>query len=104
LDLKKAGNEPDGRTKVRKFLQSIKVPELQTAIGVVKSQDSYLTDFEATTNYLRRFVLPMSSGTRTVSAITTGGGESGAPPKPQGLTYRWYKKEEFNALPEDQKA
>jgi hypothetical protein len=104
LDLKKVGNEPDGRTKVRKFLQSIKAPELQTAIGVVKSQDSYLTDFEATINYLRRFVLPVSTGSRTVSAMATSGGESGAPPKPPGLTYRWYKKEEFNALPEDHKA
>ncbi len=26
LDLQKAGNEPDGRAKVRKFLQSIKAP------------------------------------------------------------------------------
>jgi hypothetical protein len=27
LDLQKAGNEPDSRTKVRKFLQSIKAPD-----------------------------------------------------------------------------
>jgi hypothetical protein len=44
LDLQKAGNEPDGLTKVRKFLQSIKAPELQTAVGVARSQDKYLTD------------------------------------------------------------
>jgi hypothetical protein len=30
LDLQKAGNEPDGCTKVCKFLQSIKAPEMQT--------------------------------------------------------------------------
>jgi hypothetical protein len=104
LDLKKVGNEPDGRTKVRKFLQSIRAAELQTAIGVVKSQDSYLTDFEATINYLRRFVMPITPGSRTVSAVVTGGNDSGAPPKPPGLTFRWYKKEEFNSLPEEHKA
>jgi hypothetical protein len=28
-------------------------------------------------------------------------GDKSAPPKPPGLTYRWYKKDEFRALPED---
>jgi hypothetical protein len=56
LDLQKAGNEPNGRTKVRKLLQSVKAPELQTAVGVARSQDKYLTDFEKTVNYLRRYV------------------------------------------------
>lgn len=101
LDLAKAGNEPDGRTKVRKFLQSIKAPELQTAVGVAKSQDKYLTDFEETINYLRRFVLPLSTGSRTVASIGTG--DRGAPGQPPGLTYRWYKKDEFAALPEEHK-
>jgi hypothetical protein len=61
LDLARAGNEPDDRSKVRKFLQSIKAPELQTAVGVVKATDVYLTGFEATVNYLRRFVVPVST-------------------------------------------
>ena len=56
LDLAKAGNEPDGRSKVCKFLQSIKAPELQMAVGVVCSQDNLLTDFEACINYLRRSI------------------------------------------------
>jgi hypothetical protein len=98
LDLEKAGNEPDGRTKVRKFLQSIKAPELQTAVGVARSQDKYLTDFEETINYLRRFVLPTSTN-RTVASIGTRGSEP--PQQPPGLTYRWYKKEEFRALPKE---
>ncbi len=107
LDLGKAGNEPDGRTKVRKFLQSIKAPELQTAIGVVKSQDAMLNDFEATINYLRRFVLS-STNTRNISVLGTGhvkGAGAGAdPPKPPGLTYRWYQPDEWRKLPEDHKA
>jgi hypothetical protein len=28
-------------------------------------------------------------------------GDKSAPPKPPGLTYRWYKKDEFPGLPED---
>jgi hypothetical protein len=45
LDLQKAGNEPDGRTKkVRKFLQSIKAPEMQTAVAAAQTQDAYLTN------------------------------------------------------------
>jgi ethanolamine utilization cobalamin adenosyltransferase len=68
IDLQKAGNKPDGRTKVRKFLQSIKAPELQTAVGVARSQDNYLTDFEETINYLRRFVMPTSTS-RTVASM-----------------------------------
>jgi hypothetical protein len=98
LDLEKAGNEPDGRTKVRKFLQSIKAPELQTAVGVARSQDKYLTDFEETINYLCRFVLPTPTN-RTVSSIGTRGSEP--PHQPPGLTYRWYKKKEFRALPKE---
>lgn len=102
LDLKKAGNEPDGRTKVRKFLQSIKAPEMQTAVAAAQTQDAYLTDFEATINYLRRFVAP-ASNTRTVAMTSTSqvSGDKSAPTKPPGLTYRWYKKDEFRALPED---
>jgi hypothetical protein len=53
LDLQKAGNEPDGRTKVCKFLQRIKAPEMQTAVAAAQTQDAYLTDFETTINYLR---------------------------------------------------
>jgi hypothetical protein len=34
--VKVRGKELDGRTKARKFLQSIKAPELKTAVGVVK--------------------------------------------------------------------
>ena len=52
LDLKRAGNEADDRSKVCKSLLSLKAPELQTAVGVVKSQDSYLKDFKLTINYL----------------------------------------------------
>ncbi len=102
LDLQKAGNEPDGRTKVRKFLQSIKAPEMQTAVAAAQTQDAYLTDFEATINYLRRFVSSAST-TRTVATTSTSqvSGDKSAPPKPPGLTYRWYKKDEFRALPED---
>jgi hypothetical protein len=98
LDLQKAGNEPDGRTKVRKFLQSIKAPGLQTAVGVARSQDKYLTDFEETINYLRRFVLPTSTN-RTVASVGARGNQP--PQQPPGLTYRWYKKEEFRALPKE---
>ena len=98
LDLGKTGNEPDGRTKVRKFLQSIKAPELQTAVGIAKSQDRYLTDFEETVNYLRRFVSPLGSS-RTIASLGKGKG----PPKPPGLTYRWYQPEEFKKLPDDHK-
>jgi hypothetical protein len=101
LDLQKAGNEPDGRTKVRKFLQSIKAPELQTAVGVARSQDKYLTDFEETINYLRRFVLPTSNN-RTVASVGARGNQP--PQQPPGLTYRWYKKDEFRALPKEHQA
>lgn len=106
LDLQKAGNEPDGRAKVRKFLQSIKAPELQTAVGVAQSQDKYLTDFEETINYIRRFVSPVTSS-RTISQTSTtnrSSGDTKPPTQPPGLTYRWYKKEEFRDLPEDHKA
>jgi len=105
LDLQKAGNEPDGRTKVRKFLMSIKAPEMQTAVAAAQTQDAYLTDFEATINYLRRFVSSTSTSTRTVATTSTGqgSGDTRAPPQPPGCTYRWYKKEEFRALPEDHK-
>jgi hypothetical protein len=91
LDLQKAGNEPDGRTKVRKFQQSIKAaPEMQTAVAAAQTQDTYLTNFEATINYLRRFVSPTST-TRTVATTSTSqvSGDKSAPPKPLGLTYRW---------------
>jgi septum formation inhibitor MinC len=97
LDLQKAGNEPDGRTKVRKFLQSVKAPELQTAVGVARSQDKYLTDFEETVNYLRRYVLPTSAN-RTMALV---GARTHPPQQPAGLSYRWYKKEEFRALPKE---
>jgi hypothetical protein len=76
LDLKKAGHEPDGRAKVLKFLLSIKAPELQTAVGVARSQDKYLTDFEDTINYLRRFVLPTSTN-RTVATASAGLNDAG---------------------------
>ena len=104
-DLQKAGNEPDGRSKVRKFLQSIKAPELQTAVGVAQSQDKYLTDFEETINYLRRFVSPMTSS-RSIAQTSmsrSSGDTARAPAQPPGLTYRWYKKEEFRELPEAHK-
>ena len=68
LDLAKAGNEPDGCTKVQKFLQSIKALKLQTAVGMVKNQDIYLMDFKATINYLHHFVSPMQSS-HNVSAM-----------------------------------
>jgi ethanolamine utilization cobalamin adenosyltransferase len=97
LDIQKAGNKPDGRTKVRKFLQSIKAPELQTAVGVARSQDKYLTDFEETVNYLRRYVLPTSAN-RTVASV---GARTQPPHQPAGLSHRWYKKEEFRALPKE---
>ena len=106
LDLAKAGQEPDGRTKVRKFLQSITASNMQTAVSVVRSREDYLTDFEATVNYLRQFVATASS-TRNIStttARTSGSGNDKPPPKPDGLQYRWYKKEEFKALPEEAQA
>jgi hypothetical protein len=93
---RKAGNELDSRTKVRKLLQSIK---LQTAVGVARSQDEYLTDFEETINYLRRFVLPTSTN-RTVASVGARGNQP--PQQPPGLTYHWYRKEEFRALPKKQ--
>ena len=82
LDLMRAGNKPDDRSKVCKFLQSLKAPELQTAVGVVKSQGSYLKDFELTTTSLRRFVLVTPTNNRTIAAagITTHGNEE--PPRP----------------------
>jgi hypothetical protein len=85
LDLQKAGNEPDGRTKAHKFLQSIKAPEMQTAVAAAQTQDAYLTGLEATINYLRRFVFPAST-TRTVAATSTSqvSGDKSAPPKPLG--------------------
>jgi hypothetical protein len=103
LDLPKAGNEPDGRTKVHKFLQSIKAPEMQTAVAAAQTQDAYLTDFEATINYLHRFVSPASTTRSTVAttSMSQASGDKSTPPKPPGLTYRWYKKDEFRALPED---
>ena len=53
LDLAQADNKPDDCSKVWKFLQSITAPKLQIAVGVAKSQDNYLTNFELTMNYLR---------------------------------------------------
>ena len=100
LDLARASTEPDERTKVRKFLQSIKAPELQTAVGVVKSQDIYLKDFELTINYLRRFVSPSIKSNRTVAAVGTQR-DTEEPPKPAGISWRWYPREEFKKLPED---
>ena len=100
LDLAKAGSEPDGRSKVRKFLQSVKTSEMQTAIGVVKATDAYLNDFEATVNYLRRFVSSSLPRTRSVASMHAGAGSSDAPPKPPNFEYRWFKKPEFDKLPE----
>jgi hypothetical protein len=40
LDLKKAGNEPDDRTKVRKILQSVKAPD-SSRCGTKPRQVSY---------------------------------------------------------------
>ena len=54
-------NEPNRCMKVWKFLQSVKAPKLQTAVAVVKSQDVYLMDFEATISYLHHFISLMHS-------------------------------------------
>jgi hypothetical protein len=75
---------------------------MQAAIAAAQTQDAYLTDFEATINYLHRFVSPAST-TCTVATTSRSqvSGDKSTPPKPPGLTYRWYKKDEFRALPED---
>ena len=104
LDLKRVGNKLDDRSKVCKFLQSLKAQELQTAVGVVKLQDSYLKDFKLTINYLHRFVLvtPTNNCTIAAASITTRGNEK--PPKPPGISWWCYQRDEFKKLPESAKA
>ena len=86
LDLAKAGNESDRCTKVWKFLQSINALKLQTAVGVVKSQDVYLMDFEASKNYLHCFISLMQSS-HNVSTMGPSPAQGAVPVKPPGLTY-----------------
>ena len=82
----KAGNEPDGCMKVLKFLQSIKALKLQTAVGMVESQDIYLTDFKATIHYLCHFVSLMQSS-HNVSAMGASPVQGAVPVQSPGLTY-----------------
>jgi len=97
LDLKKTRNEPDEDTKVRAFAQSIKAPELQMSLHVVLGVHPYKSNFDEAVNYIRQFVVPLSQSTRTVAAV---GAKTPSTP-PAGLTYRWYKKDEFRALPKE---
>ena len=84
LDLVKAGNETDGCTKVWKFLQN-KALKLQTPVGMVKSQDIYLSDFKATINYLCHFVSPMQLSCN-VSSMGASPVQSVVPVQRPGLT------------------
>jgi hypothetical protein len=40
--------------KYASFSKSWRAPLLQTAVGIIKSQDKYLADYEETICYLRR--------------------------------------------------
>lgn len=103
LDLEKAGAPLEERTKVRQFLKSITAAELQTAVGIVRSQRTYMTNFEETINYLRGFVTASTPGVK-IAAVSHSSGDSGAPPpKPEGCEFRWYKQAEWERLPESHK-
>jgi hypothetical protein len=64
--------------KVRKFLKRIKAPSLESAIATVCATAALKNDFEATVNYMSKFIDKQNQAqVRNISSASTGRGVRG---------------------------
>jgi hypothetical protein len=73
LDLEKAtGQDIPGPTKVRQLLKSLQVSTMAVPVATIRAQDNLRTDFDASVNYLRSFIISSELGElRNIAAFET---------------------------------